>query len=154
MWNVMTDSWLRSGRWVHEREVGTAASVSYKGWKKWQLVQHHNKEGYFSASSATFPTRSMVVYSSLLTHRNSNIFSTMTVTFWPFVIRKSNSSVCKKTEKKPHDQRCYGTNQRRWSPADTMICLTSRLMMKSGWSRHSMMVIWCWRASLGSCWTT
>lgn len=57
-------------------------------------------EGYFSASSATFPTRSMVVYSSLLTHRNSNIFSTMTVTFWPFVIRKSNSSVCKKTEEK------------------------------------------------------
>lgn len=32
--------------------------------------------------------------------------------------------------------------------------LTSRLTIGSGWCRHSMIVIWCCRARVGSCWTT
>lgn len=72
--------WATTGKWMY---------VSL-----WAVL---HPEGYFSASSATFPTRSIVVYSSVLTCRNSSIFFTMTTTFWALVIRKSSSSVWKRT---------------------------------------------------------
>lgn len=182
MWNVMIDSWLRVGRWVHEWEVGSAASVSYKGRKKRQLVQHHEKviktwKSIIRTADVT-PTTSAAPCSQP-EHTQKDIFLPVPPPsppgqWWCTRLYWRKETPTSSEQWRWHSDRSWSgratpasagkqkrslmtssaTEQISWHPADTIFCLTSRLMMRSGWSRHSMMVIWCWRASLGSCWTT